>query len=277
MDKLIKLEGVSKLVTTNELPTHEDGKVTIMVVYVGLCRTDLYVANNTNKSDNIILGHEFSGIVIHDPTNTFTLLDSVTVNPLQNNKFMGVDFNGCLQSYINVEPQYVFKHNLPNIIAAYTEPFSASAAVLKYVNHNHKIGVYGNNRIASLTLSILKALNHNVEIADLRKKDYYDVLVETEINSDNIDSLINTIKEDGKLIIKSRNVDPVQLNLVKCIKKSITIQFANYLDFTQTLQCMKQFSHIITPLLGKVYPIKDWEAAFEEANSNSSKKVFIAM
>lgn len=277
MNKLVKENGITKLLTTTELPKYEDGKVTIMVVYVGLCRTDLYVSNNTIQNDNLVLGHEFSGIVVYDPTNTYQLMDSVTVNPMQNNKFMGVDFDGCLQTYINVEPKYIHKHNLPSIYAAYTEPFSASLSVINYIKHNDIIGIYGNNRIATLTYSILKELKYNVSYVDLNSNLLFDTIIETEISSNNTSLLISKIKEYGQLIIKSRNIDPVSFNLVECVKKSIKLQFSNYYDFNKTLQYMEQLSYIITPLLGKIYPITEWKTAFKDASENSSKKVFIQL
>lgn len=276
MNKLVKINGITKLVSA-DLPKIEQGKVTIMVVYVGLCRTDLYVANNIITNDNIVLGHEFSGIVVHDDTGNFQLMDSVTVNPLQYDKFMGVDFDGCLQTYINVEPQFVYKHNLPSIYAAYTEPFSASLSVIQYINHEQKIGVYGDNRIASLTFAILKELNYNVDIVNLDSNTMYDTIIETEISSENTSLLISKINNNGQLIIKSRNILPVSFNLVECVRKSIKLQFSNYFDYNETLKYMENMSHIITPLLGKIYNISNWADAFNTASSNSSKKIFIQM
>lgn len=276
MKQLKKIDNCISLVDSTN-PAYENDKVTIMVVYVGLCRTDLYVANNKIKTNDIILGHEFSGIVIYDPTNTFKILDSVTVNPLQNNKFMGLDFDGCLQTYINVDPKYVHKHNLPNLYAAYSEPFSASLSVIDYIEFNKKIGVYGNNRIASLTFSILLELGYDVELVDFTKKEYFDYVIETEVNTNNFENLISTIKDKGNLIIKSRNTELLSIDIVKCIKKSLQIKFSNYYDFNKTLQHMEKLSHIITPLIGKIYPIEKWNDAFTDANNNSSKKVFISL
>lgn len=276
MKQLKKINSDIQLLNAN-LPKKEAGKVTIMVVYVGLCRTDLYVANNKIPTNDIVLGHEFSGIVMYDPTNTFNMLDSVTVNPLQNDKFMGVDFDGCLQTYINVEPQFVFKHNLPNLYAAYAEPFSASLSVIKHIEQNKKIAIFGNNRIAELTYNILSELLYDVSIIDFNKKDYYDYVIETEINTNNFDSVLSTIKENGTLIIKSRNSELLGINLIKCVKKSLQIKFSNYYDFNETLQYMEKMSHIITPLIGKIYPISEWETAFNDAMSNSAKKVFISL
>lgn len=87
------------------------GHVKIKVQSVGLCRTDLAIANGTipMPTDRII-GHEFSGCVVESDNSLFTANDRVTVNPYFGiNQFMGLDFDGCLQEYVQVPYRQVIK------------------------------------------------------------------------------------------------------------------------------------------------------------------------
>ena len=64
MKSLIKTNKGVKLVQVVE-PTCDVDFVKIKVESIGLCRTDLFVAKDLIKTqDNLVLGHEFSGVVV---------------------------------------------------------------------------------------------------------------------------------------------------------------------------------------------------------------------
>lgn len=278
MKSLIKTNEGVKLVDVME-PICDVGFVKIKVQSVGLCRTDLFVANNIIKTkENLVLGHEFSGIVHESKSEKFTKGDKVSVNPLYENGFMGLDFDGCLQEYVIIPEEQVIKSKkLPYKISAYLEPVAASMAVLKAINgKNKKIAVWGDNRIAELTYIILKTKGFNVErINEITKENYYDFIVETMFEEESLQKIIKMLKKEGTLVIKSRKKQLTGLVSSDLVKKEITLKAVNYYSFEKSMKWLEINYKEVEHLLGDSYFIKDWEKAFEIANNAESKKIFI--
>ena len=179
-----------------ELQISKSNEVKIKVIYAGICRTDIYVAQG--KIDSIsplILGHEFSGIVTDLGTQVtkFELGDRVTVNPViteQEGKcstFLGIDRQGAFAEYVIVPEEFVYK--LPDHVdfkeGAYTEPIAAALAIFNADIKPEQTGlIYGSNRIAKLTSRILQIYGFdNIDIYDtsqgkILKENYYDYIIE---------------------------------------------------------------------------------------------------
>lgn len=278
MKSLIKTNKGVKLVQVVE-PTCDIDFVKIKVESIGLCRTDLFVAKDLIKTqDNLVLGHEFSGVVVESKSTKFKKGDKVAVNPLFEDKFMGLDFDGCIQEYVVVPSSQVIKSKkLPYKIAAYLEPVAASMAVLKAINSkNKKIAVWGNNRIAELTYIILKTNGFNVErINELTQENYYDFIVETMFEEESLQKMIKMLKVEGTLIVKSRKKQLTGLISSDLVKKEITLKAVNYYSFEKSMKWLEKNHKEIEHLLGESYSIDNWEKAFDVANHAESKKIFI--
>lgn len=263
---------------------HND--VLIKVNTIGLCRTDLLVANNTIKTEQeeLILGHEFSGIVVEDKTGQLKANQVVGVNPLWDKKFMGLDFDGAICEYISIPSQYVIPTTSNNMsLVAYLEPTAASMAVLKVLSENDKnkkIAIVGKNRIAYLTYLILQNHSYNVDYLDSNDNfpvDYYDIMIETMFDEKVLHQMIQALKVEGTLIIKSRKKTPVGLISSDLVAKEITLRAVNYFDFHQSMRWIEKNENLLIPLLGRVFPLNDWENAFSLAQSGEDKKIFIKM
>lgn len=278
MKSLIKTNKGVKLVQVVE-PTCDVDFVKIKVESIGLCRTDLFVAKDLIKTqDNLVLGHEFSGVIIESKSTKFKKGDKVAVNPLFEDKFMGLDFDGCIQEYVVVPSSQVIKSKkLPYKIAAYLEPVAASMAVLKAINSkNKKIAVWGENRIAELTYIILKTNGFNVErINELTQENYYDFIVETMFEEESLQKMIKMLKVEGTLIVKSRKKQLTGLISSDLVKKEITLKAVNYYSFEKSMKWLEKNHQEIEHLLGESYSIDNWEKAFDVANNAESKKIFI--
>lgn len=257
------------------------GYVKIKVMYIGLCRTDLLVANGTIKTNkDLVLGHEFSGFIVESKSKKFNVGELVSVNPYyQNEGFMGLDFNGCIQEYINVIDKQVIKmDNIDPKVAAYIEPLSASMSVLNILkNKNKLIGVYGNNRIAELTYIILKNSQYNVKwIKDFTdEKAEYDYIIETDINNEIFKEMIAILKYKGTLILKSRKNNSINILPNELIKKEINIKTAKYYNFNKAKLWLEKNFKLIEHLLGEDFSINNWDLAFKTAEKSEIKKIFI--
>lgn len=275
-DKKVELLNIE----TKELQLNQ---VRIKVCYVGLCRTDLLVAKGIiGDKNNIVLGHEFSGYVVESKSLFFNIGDRVSYNPLLNGFFMGLEYDGCLSEEVIVEDKNVIKSeaNIDLKYLAYLEPVAASMAVLKGLNNcnNKKIGIYGKNRISELTYIILKSYKFDVDLLDENDNyddNSYDIVIETLFKTEYISKIIQIIKPEGKLILKSRNKLPVEIISNDLIVKEITLQAVNYYDFNDTMKWLEHNYLSVEHLLGDEYYIDDWKNAFDKAEMSETKKIFI--
>ena len=247
-----------------------------------MCRTDLFVADGTIKVDqDIILGHEFSGIIVETKSTLFKVNERVSVNPLFDIRFMGLDFDGCLRDFIDVpEEQVIRAFDLDFKVAAYLEPVAASMAVLK-VCHDKKAkgAVFGYNRIAELTYIILKEEGYNIEWIDEKnitaQDNEYDYVIETLFNEVYLSKIIKLLKKEGTLVVKSRKKQLTGLVASDLVAKELTLRCVNYYDFNKTMEWLISHQNTISHLLGDSYPLDDWRNAFDEAYKGESKKIFI--
>lgn len=290
MNTLIKNKQGVFLDNSFLLEELKDNSIQIKVHTVGLCRTDLLVASGKIQinQDNIILGHEFSGVItkinvksnlsLHD---NLKIGDHVCVNPLyKKTGFMGLNFNGCLTEYINVPAEQVINTNsLDFKTAAYLEPVSASLAVLKACHDKLAFGaVYGKNRIAELTYLILKTEGYNIDWIsehDNIKEEYYDYIVETMFNEEDLIKIIKYLKYEGTLVVKSRKKQGTTIFGSDLVEKEINIKCVNYYDFNKSKDWLTKNNHLIQHLLGNSYFITEWEHAFSEAEKSENQKIFI--
>lgn len=256
--------------------------VLLKVDMVGLCRTDLLVAQGkiSINQEEIILGHEFSAIVVDDKTKQLSTGQKVGVNPLWLQKFMGLDFDGALCEYISVPFDKVIPTSCDDArLVAYLEPTAASMAVLKALGHqDEKIAIVGKNRIAYLTLLILQSYGYQVDYLDVGeqfKENHYDTMIETVFEEDVIKKIVSSLKEGGTLVVKSRKKFPVSITASDLVSKEITLKSVNYYDFTQAMRWLENNKDVVKDLLGEVYNIENWEQAFIAAQSGEQKKIFI--
>lgn len=280
MKSLIKkTEGIFLMDVPEEVL--KDKHVKIKVNSIGLCRTDLLVANGMIPVDfDIVLGHEFSGTVEDSMSEKFKKGDRVTVNPCFDNGFMGLDFNGCIQEFVIIPEKQIIKNNkVSDNFAAYLEPVSASMAVLKACkDKNAKGAVWGKNRIAELTYIILKSEGYNVDWISQNsvvEESSYDYIVETLFEEKTLKDIIKALKLEGTIIVKSRKKQATALTAFDLVSKELTLKCVNYYSFEESMKWLENNYTKVEHLLGSSYHIDQWEEAFKEANSAESKKIFI--
>lgn len=273
----------------------ETHNVLIKVYYAGICRTDIGIAKGTiTAKDNIILGHELCGEIVgfykdKNTTEYFGIGSAVSVNPMMFGDtpdiMCGKDCDGAFAEYI-AAPSKALVSIAPHLLSplgAYLEPVAASLAPLKYLEHQQydRICVYGNNRIAELTCQVLRTMGiKDIEhICNLQQlvPNSYDIIIETAPQY--IDAHINALKYNGTLILKSRSYTPSSVTTNNIAMKEIRVQGARYGDFN-VASCIlsdtsaNQTDIDIKRLFGNIYRLNEYEKALEEAEIESSKKVF---
>jgi threonine dehydrogenase-like Zn-dependent dehydrogenase len=268
------------LVDFHEISTIHD--LTIKVDTAGICRTDIYAAENKIKTkENLILGHEFTGYVYQSTSKKFKEGDLVVVNPIFDDLTMlGVDHDGCFSNFVNIDSSKVFHfgnfHDLR--IPAYVEPIAASLAPLKsrFITKEMMGAVYGENRIGMLTYEIMKKQGYNIVIIDknnLVADNTFDYVIETLANTETFDTLSRIIKKNGTLILKSRYPNHISVNFYDYVRKEIIIEPLYYHNFEFAIEYAREYYQDFLYLLGDCYSLEDWKQAFTDSQTGN-KKIF---
>jgi threonine dehydrogenase-like Zn-dependent dehydrogenase len=176
-----------KLEETN-LPVLNPDEVKVGIKACGICGSDIhgFLGTTGRKIPPMIMGHEFSGVIVEIGTNIskFKNGDKVVVYPLIfcgncnfcknsleelciNKKMFGVmDVNGAMAEYINVPERLLFKlpENVSFIDATLVEPLAVACSALNKISNledlsNYNLLVIGSGTIGLLLLQILKTKN----------------------------------------------------------------------------------------------------------------------
>jgi len=282
-----------------------DDDVIIDIALAGLCRTDVFVAEGRipAKGPQLVLGHEFSGIVCATGDRAAADIKNgarVTVMPVlpcgscplcragraiscQHTTMLGIEHDGAFGEKIRVPRSAVY--TIPETLsfrhAAYSEPVAAALSVLKSgIRPEEKGVIYGNNRFGQLIDRILRAHGFSdVTIIDAADAPHaedgsYDFAVETLATTSMLRSLMRMVRVQGRIVLKSRKHEPVELVLAEAVRREITLSAVNYGDFRESIDLMASERIVVDDLLGEEYALEDYAGVFERSKTHETRKVF---
>jgi threonine dehydrogenase-like Zn-dependent dehydrogenase len=287
-------------------PAPEKGDdVVIRVRIAGLCRTDLYVVDQSlPTSVPLVLGHEFSGTVeaLGPDVEGLARGDNVTARPLvpcgacalcragwgdacRASSFLGLSQDGAFADYVRVPARVVHRlpKALPFYLGAYAEPVAAALAVLKAGLSPTAHGlVAGDSRVSALTLAVLRAHGFaSVESGDVAPsaatQDRYDFIVETEATTESLAAFIEMARPGGTIVLKSRSFAPIRFVPQRAVMREITFRAVNYGDFDAALALIASGRLDLEPLCGACYAMADYRSFFAEGRTREDKKIFLAV
>lgn len=285
MFEIVKPQGTPAVLRAQSPLPPSESLATVRVDWVALCRTDLLVADASLPSfDGIVLGHEFSGTVLHDPSGRFVPGSPVAGNPLlPGRKFMGLHADGALRSLLQIAPsQLVDAHGVDPMLAAYVEPVAASMAPAKArISKTDRGAIYHANRISELTYRIMRSMGYAVEwrerAPDGTETEIYDYAIETSFEDIHVSRMLRALKPGGLLVVKSRQGAPRSIVPAELVAKELTLQAVNYHDFDLAMDWIRRNPAELSSLIGQAYDLRDWQDAFAAARSGEAKKIFIRM
>lgn len=278
--------------------------VIVRVAIAGLCRTDLYAAEGKIKVCNpLVLGHEFSGIIeeVGAGVEGYKPGQRVTVNPVlpcfkcklcltgqlaycQESTFLGVDRCGCFAEFVCV-PQtalLLLPEGISDLAAAYTEPVAASLAVLKAGIKGSERGlIYGKNRFSQLMEQILSAESiKNIQVFDPSidriEDSVFDYVIETSVSTEAIPQMVRAIKPGGKIILKSRQYEPIAIRMTELLKKEPVMHVVNYGSFEDAVNWLASGKIDVNSLVDGVYDLEDYAKVLAAAKRKEALKPFFA-
>ncbi|QEG00428.1 L-threonine 3-dehydrogenase [Stieleria maiorica] len=279
------------------------GQVLVQVSLVGLCRTDLAVASGRLRVDTPrILGHEFVGrvVAVGEDVCGLSLGDKVAADPVlhcgrcdrcaggwqhacRRARFLGVDVDGAIVQQIAIPAPNAWRlpASLDDRIAALLEPVAACAAVLKTpIDVSQRGVVFGRGRLASLTKMILQSRGflhvHCVHRgAEPMESDQYDFAIDTEGTTRSVGQLADSLRPAGVLVLKSRPLRPVELQLRTLLPKEPQVVLVNYADFADARELLLDPAIDFASLLGPVWSAERSARAFEAAALDPFRKHFV--
>lgn len=286
------------------MPELGDHDVVLRVGAVGLCRTDLYVLDGTiSASRPIVPGHEFSGVVesVGSQVSDVHSGQRVAINPVlpcgrcrycrtnvagdcQETQFLGVDRDGALCSLAIVPASNVvpIPDELSFESAAFAEPVAASLAVVHGDISPSDVGlIAGENRIARLTQRVLAARGfHNTSVCPIDalpdvEEGQFDFAIETQATSDVLAHLVRVIRPRGRVLLKSRQFRPVELNLKAILPKEPLFQAVNYGPFDEAVALLSSGEVDVSDLIGSTFPIERFAEAVANAQRDEDRKTMI--
>lgn len=177
-------------------PSAYDDKVKIKVAYTGICGSDIHTFKGEYNSKNtpVVLGHEFSGVVVEvgKDVSTVKVGDRVTsettfttcgeciycqekdYNLCPNRTGLGTQVNGSMAEYViaREESVHVLNENVSLEAAALTEPLACCvhAALEKTtIEENDTVLVFGPGPIGLLLSQVVKAQGAFVILTGITK------------------------------------------------------------------------------------------------------------
>ena len=304
MNALVK-QGTHVSVRSWLIPPCGHDEVRVRVRLAGICRTDIQVARGEHScADPLVLGHECAGVVdaVGAKVTGLEIGTPVAVQPIlgcqncllcrQGNeincpsrRMLGLDRNGAFAGFVTVPARCIFP--LPVGIgwreAAYAEPIAAALAVLDAGLPAREPGlVLGHNRFARLVGRLLEAHGYsNLTFSGLTSAepgipaDSFAFVVETALGPNTLEQMIRAVRVGGTLILKSRRTGTVPFPVLDALLKQVTLRAVNYGAFRRAIGLLLEGRVPLDGLLGRVYPLEEYAAAFAADSAQESVKLFL--
>lgn len=280
----------------------EPDDVLIRVLFAGICRTDLAVARGQLRvREPLILGHELSGVVEDLGARVEGLRRGaqVSVDPrircgacarcttgagaCDRPQVLGIDRHGAFAELLCVPASAVvaLPAALPLAVGAYTEPLAAALAVVSAgLSPSDRLLVAGEGRIALLTERVLAAHGfdrmtrwHSRQAPP--EHNGFDAAIENDPRAEVLASIIGAVRPRGRVVLKSRALGAIAIDLGEAVKKELTLSAVAYGDFGAAVELLAARGIVVDDLLGPAHPIDQFARAFAEAEASEAKKIFL--
>ena len=292
-------------------PVAGDDDVIMQVEAVSVCGSDLHQWHGTNSwavNYPVVLGHEFCG-VITDLGKNVKAGGQWNLDP--NRKGFGYGVNGGMTRYAKVASRLL--HKIPTNIsfdyAAMSEPcavaYSATIAP-GFVKPGDRIVVYGPGPIGVLCVAMARLAGAQVALVGLEKdrnrlniaKSYgceviigdakewamaadglgADGVVDAAGVSASLKSALEVIRPDGWISKVGWGPQPLDFSMDPLVAKNVTLRGSfshNWPMWERVLRLLENGALDLKPVLGGVFPIKEWKTAFEKMQSGEILKSVI--
>lgn len=279
------------------------GEVAVRVAFAGICRTDVRAADGElGVAEGRVLGHELGGTIaaVGAGVRGLAVGQTVSVDPrlacgrcvgcaaeegCWRPEFLGVDRDGAFAEVLVVPASAIVAvpAGLDLRLAAYVEPVAATLAIVEAGLPQAGVGVVvGRGRIAELALLVLHA--HGFSRASLvdpaalvETRGGLDFAIEAEASAALIDAVVARLRPRGTLVVKSRALGRIPIDVGAVIAKELRVVGACYGSFAAAAALLASGRVDVRPLLGRARPLVEYAEALAEARAGEGQKLFFAM
>lgn len=267
----------------------------VRVELVGICKTDVAAARGELRvSANRVLGHEAVGTVVSAPSGSaFKKGARIAIVPwihcgsceqcrasqperCGHAEFIGIDRDGAFGEYIVLPERaaVLIPGRLDWATAALLEPVAAARAVLNpLAAETGRVGIQSAGRFRTLLELALSGETTRLNFEQWRKATSYDVVIDADGTAESLEASVESVRPGGTILVKSRPSGPVPFPLRRAVQKEICLRGTNYASFQETMAWIANRQAELVPLIGKTYPLRDYEAAF--AADDQTNKTFL--
>lgn len=295
-------------------PAADGHNALVRVHLAGICDTDLQIFKGY-MSFRGVPGHEFVGSVSAGPAEllgkrvvgeiNFACGDCVDCwrglsRHCAERKVMGIlSADGAFAEFVSVPIGNL--HAVPEKIsdeeAVFTEPLAAAFEIAEQVELSpaDQILVLGDGKLGNLCAQALKLTGASVTVvgkhedkltlikrAGVRtallqdwKPAKFDVVVEATGSESGLQLAIGAVRPRGTLVLKSTIAGAHSLSLAPLVINEITVVGSRCGLFAPALSALAQKSVSVTPLIEKIYPLKDGVQAVEHAGRAGTRKILL--
>jgi len=198
---------------------------------------------------------------------------------------IGVDCHGAFAEYLCAPARAIWR--LPEGLdwkeAAYAEPLAAALGIFRSGILPEEAGwVMGSSRIALVTARLLQRRGFDAGMGPLEdmEPNSLDYVVETALQAQELERVLEVLKPGGCLIAKSRHLGALPLPWGPLVRKDLRIQGFYYGDFAEALLLLSRADvhELLVDLVGPAYTLAGWRAfVAPEENESERRKPFLVM
>jgi threonine dehydrogenase-like Zn-dependent dehydrogenase len=296
------------------MPRADERTAVVKVRLAGLCSTDLQIFKGY-MSFRGIPGHEFVGAVNEGPADLVGKRVVGEINfgcgecdlcardlsrHCPKRSVMGIlNADGAFAEYVAVPIAnlHTVSDSVTDEEAVFTEPLAAAFEILAQVQFNpgDEVLVVGDGKLGNLCAQALRltgakitALGKHPEKLALIKKagvrtvlleDWearsFDVVVEATGSATGLELALSAVRPRGALVLKSTIAGAHQLSLAPIVVHEITIIGSRCGLFMPALEALREKTVSVTPLIEKLYTLRDGLNAVAHAGRPGARKILL--
>jgi threonine dehydrogenase-like Zn-dependent dehydrogenase len=205
-----------------------------------------------------------------------------------------VNKDGAFAEYITLPLAnlHIVPDSVSDIEAVFTEPLAAALEITNqcHIKPTHKVAIVGNGKLGQLigqvlsltgcdltvlgrsekTLSLLKDRAKVELISETNYQSYFDIVVDATGNEAGLSYAQQIVKPMGKVVLKSTYNDKALLDPTLWVVKEITLVGSRCGPLAAALRLLEKKLVSMQQLIGGIYRLEEYEAAFSDQNSLKS-------
>lgn len=212
-------------------------------------------------------------------------------NHCKNRRVLGItNKDGVFAQYITLPLAnlHIVPDTVADLEAVFAEPLAAALEITEqcHIKPTHKVAIVGNGKLGQLigqvlsltgcdltilgrsekTLFLLKNRARVQLISQVDYESYFDIVVDATGNQAGLSYAQKIVKPMGKVVLKSTYNDQALLNPTLWVVKEITLVGSRCGPLDAALRLLEKKLVSVEDLIGGVYTLDEYQAAFAEQN-----------